>query len=214
MANPNIDLLGAVYPAVAGVTLPKQGGGTAVFPYVEGSQTITQNGTVDVTNLAEVVVNVSGGGGASNVVVGEFTCSSTKGTVQEVDIPYTGSGYPLSISVYVKGGKVSYPTAYSSGCTAQWNGVKYDATTAPTYSTSGDNNRISLVLVYSSSGSASYSSRTSSANANFFTTSNPSGASASMIMFKSNKKMAVYVASNSYGLVADTTYEYVIRYSS
>ena len=34
---------------------------------VSGSQTITQNGTVDVTDLAEVVVNVSGGGGGKAI---------------------------------------------------------------------------------------------------------------------------------------------------
>ena len=67
MANPNISLLGATYSGVSGVTLPKQGGGTATFPFVEGSQTITQNGTVDVTNLAQVVVNVSGGSGGMNI---------------------------------------------------------------------------------------------------------------------------------------------------
>lgn len=63
MANPDISLLGASYSGVSGVTLPKTGGGTATFPFVEGSQTITQNGTVDVTNLAQVIVNVAGGGG-------------------------------------------------------------------------------------------------------------------------------------------------------
>lgn len=63
MANPNISLLGATYSGVSGVTLPKSGGGTATFPFVEGSQTITTNNTYDVTNLAQVVVNVSGGGG-------------------------------------------------------------------------------------------------------------------------------------------------------
>lgn len=62
MANPNISLLGATYSSVAGVTLPKQGGGTATFPWVEGSQTVTENDTYDVTNLAQLVVNVSGGG--------------------------------------------------------------------------------------------------------------------------------------------------------
>ena len=66
MANPSISLLGATYSNVAGVTLPKQGGGTATFPWVEGSETKTENGTYDVTNLAELVVNVSGGGGGSN----------------------------------------------------------------------------------------------------------------------------------------------------
>ena len=62
MANPNISLLGATYSSVAGVTLPKQGGGTATFPWVEGSREVTENDTYNVTNLAELVVNVSGGG--------------------------------------------------------------------------------------------------------------------------------------------------------
>jgi hypothetical protein len=62
MANPNISLLGATYSGVSGVTLPKQGGGTATFPWVEGSQTVTENDTYNVTNLAQLIVNVSGGG--------------------------------------------------------------------------------------------------------------------------------------------------------
>ena len=65
MAEPNISLLGATYSGVKGVTLPKSGGGTATFPWVEGSETKTANGTYDVTNLAELVVNVSGGGGST-----------------------------------------------------------------------------------------------------------------------------------------------------
>lgn len=67
MAEPNISLLGATYSGVKGVTLPKSGGGTATFPWVEGSETKTANGTYDVTNLAELVVNVSGGGGSGLV---------------------------------------------------------------------------------------------------------------------------------------------------
>lgn len=64
MAKPNISLLGATYSGVAGVTLPKSGGGTATFPWVEGSETKTANGTYDVTNLAQLIVNVAGGGGS------------------------------------------------------------------------------------------------------------------------------------------------------
>lgn len=79
MSAPNISLLGATYPTVAGVTLPKSGGGTATFPWVEGSQTITTNGTVDVTSLAEVIVNVSGGGGSNWTLLAskEFSVNTT-----------------------------------------------------------------------------------------------------------------------------------------
>ena len=74
MSAPNISLLGATYSGVAGVTLPKSGGGTATFPWVEGSQTVTQNGTIDVTSLAQIVVSVSGGGSSGcDYVTGTYT---------------------------------------------------------------------------------------------------------------------------------------------
>lgn len=75
MAEPNISLLGATYSGVKGVTLPKSGGGTATFPWVEGSETKTQNGTYDVTTLAELIVNVSGSSGLV-YESGTFTTSS------------------------------------------------------------------------------------------------------------------------------------------
>ena len=55
--------MGATYSDVSGVELPVSGGGTASFPFVEGSDTVTTNGTYDVTALASLIVNVSGGGG-------------------------------------------------------------------------------------------------------------------------------------------------------
>jgi hypothetical protein len=75
MAEPNISLLGATYSGVKGVTLPKSGGGTATFPWVEGSETKTANGTYDVTNLAQLIVNVSGGGGDVTIETGTYTPS-------------------------------------------------------------------------------------------------------------------------------------------
>lgn len=79
MAKPNISLLGATYSGVAGVTLPKSGGGTATFPWVEGSETKTENGTYDVTNLAELIVNVSGGGSVTQDQDGYIVLPSTGG---------------------------------------------------------------------------------------------------------------------------------------
>lgn len=73
MAKPNISLLGATYSGVSGVSLPKSGGGTATFPWVEGSQTVTENDTYNVTNLAELVVNVSAGTNVDLHVVGGTT---------------------------------------------------------------------------------------------------------------------------------------------
>lgn len=75
MAAPDINLLGATYPGVSGVELPVDGGGTAVFPYVEGSDTFTQNGTYDVSTLAEAVISVQGG--ADTILKGTAQPSGT-----------------------------------------------------------------------------------------------------------------------------------------
>lgn len=65
---------------------------------VSGSQTITENGTVDVTNLAEVVVAVEGGGGET----GTFSIGTATRTLASASssIQFTGlSGNPTSFVV-------------------------------------------------------------------------------------------------------------------
>lgn len=133
MAEPNISLLGATYSGVKGVTLPKSGGGTATFPWVEGSETKTENGTYDVTNLAELVVNVSGGGGESkNAQVVQGTTRTNSSTMTAIgaeltvsktgkyDIYYsclrtnTSSSYTWATRLYVDG------TAYGSNENTTW----------------------------------------------------------------------------------------------
>lgn len=89
----DIQWMGAIFPDVPSITLPQQGGGLASFDdtsdgdiqpadvaqgkigYAQGqrvvgtavapsgSQTFTNNGTYDVTSIAEAVINVAGGGG-------------------------------------------------------------------------------------------------------------------------------------------------------
>lgn len=64
---------------------------------VSGSQTITENGTVDVTNLAEVVVAVEGGGGSTGASIGKTskTLAAAASSIQ-----FTGlSGNPTSFVI-------------------------------------------------------------------------------------------------------------------
>lgn len=115
MAKPNISLLGATYSGVSGVTLPKQGGGTATFPWVEGSETKTANGTYDVTNLAELVVNVPGGGSSKNVQV-DNTNHRISGTT------YVDTGATLTVAV---AGKYDiYWSAFRSSTSSGTNGTQ------------------------------------------------------------------------------------------
>lgn len=116
MSAPNISLLGATYSGVAGVTLPKSGGGTATFPWVEGSQNITTNNTYDVTNLAQVVVNVSGGGGSSM----NFQCSNSSARVSTTSYSNTG----VSLTVSVAGTYDIYWTGYRSSTSSGTQGTQ------------------------------------------------------------------------------------------
>lgn len=59
----NVTVAGASYSDVPAVDLPQTGGGTARFYDCTGSKEVTQNGEVDVTGLAKLIVKVAGGGG-------------------------------------------------------------------------------------------------------------------------------------------------------
>lgn len=189
---------------------------------VSGSETKTANGTYDVTNLAELVVNVSGGGGASNFVTGTFTTGSSAG-VGSVTISYSGSGYPLMCYVVIENGAYNNT---STGNTTWYNSVQRYAigvwamsksvfTSTPTYSTSGSANQAVTMAIYKNSTStATTYTRTSAMNTNTFSSSNASNAAATAIRFKANKTLSYYVNTSSYGLLPSTTYRYYIVYSS
>lgn len=60
----NIKIAGATYSGVPSIKVPlSTGSGDATFYDCTGSKTLTSNDTYDVTGLASVIVNVSGGGG-------------------------------------------------------------------------------------------------------------------------------------------------------
>ena len=113
MANPNINVWGATYNGVTGVTLPTSGGGTATFPWVEGSETKTQNGTYDVSHLAQLIVNVSGGGGSGLVYeTGTYTPTAD---IARPEITWTNSHTESPVFVGVS------DVSSASGITANSN---------------------------------------------------------------------------------------------
>lgn len=123
----NITLMGANYTGVPAVDLPKTGGGTARFHEVSGSQSITANGTYDVTTLAEAVVNVAGASKNVQVAAGVDRVATTSYTAingQSLTVAKTGTyhvywtGYRSSTSgtngsqLYI--GDTAYGTAQTT----------------------------------------------------------------------------------------------------
>ena len=226
----NITLMGASYSDVPAVTLPKTGGGTASFTDV----TDTTAAASDVASGKYFYTSAgvrtqgtnSGGGGASNVVCGTFTASSTTGSAATFDTGYTGNGYPISVLIYIDGGcynntstgDTEWYNSLQRYAVGLWGCVKSNTTTSPTYATSGAQNQCTTFGIYKNSTTAATTySRTSAMSTVVLTSSstNASNTVANTIKFKGNNHtISYFVASTSYGLLAGSKYAYEIIYSS
>lgn len=227
----NITIWGASYSNVPSVLLPKTGGGTASFTDV----TDTTAAAADVASgkyfyTASGVLtqgtNSGGGGGATNIVMGTFTTGTTGNTTGTATINYTGTGYPIALMVFVKGGAYNNST---SGNTTWYNSMtRYDCgwysmikartTSTPTYTTSGADNYGTVAVIYKNSTSSATSyTRTSSMTANVFSSSS-AAASTAMCRFKGNGKTLSYyignATSSTIGFPKSTEMQYIAIYSS
>lgn len=204
------------------------GGGTPVI----NPLLVTANGTYTapsgVDGYSPVTVNVSGGGGASNIVMGTFTTGDTGDSTGTVSLNYSGTGYPIALLVWVNGGAYNNT---SSGDTTWYNSVnRYDAgvfsmtkartTTAPTYETSGLDNSGAVTVTYknSTSSATTYTSYTSM-TANIFASSSSNGSARQLCCrFKGNGTTLAYYVGNrtasTIGLAQSTTFAYIVVYSS
>lgn len=224
----NITLMGASYSAVPAVTLPKTGGGTARFDdasVTTATASDVASGKVFLDSNGTITTGTASGGGASNVVIGEFTADTGTGAAHTVTIPYTGSGFPIAAMVYIKGGAYNNTSSgdtdwYNSTqryAVGQWTYHKSVQDSTPTYGTSGTQNQGVTTWIFKNNAStATTYSRSSAMNTNVLTSSNATGAGATCVRFKGNagKTLSYYTASTSYGLLAGHTYTYIIVYSS
>ena len=218
----NITLLGASYTDVPAVDLPATGGGTARFHEVSGSQSITTNGTYDVTTKAEVVVNVSGGGGATNLIQGSFTLTQDTEGAYNITIPYNGTGYPIAAMIFPAGGPYNpgedFYTTINRYAVSCWMLCKSVQDVASTYQTSGTANQGTVVTVYkSSTTNASSYNRGGGQNTNIYSSAAADGGTAPTVArFKNATTMSLYMktaGSNQYGFAQNVTYDYIVVYS-
>lgn len=111
---------------------------------VSGSETKTENGTYDVTNLAELVVNVSGGGGESkNTQVVQGTTRTTSSTLTAIGAEMTVSKTG-TYNVYWSAFRSTTSGSYTYGTQLYVGGSAY-GTQNTTWSNHVQNNHLSNV---------------------------------------------------------------------
>ena len=185
---------------------------------------VTQNGTYTAPAgkaYSPVTVSVSGGGGATNVVTGSFTTSSTAGDIQTVSISYTGNGYPLAGVLYVTGGvndSSNNPDWYDAARRyriGQWCFSKADVTTTPTYDdTTAFANKGVSAIVYKNSATGTTLYGSVNGVQNTLAGSDPRGTAANFVRFQSATSVKFFIANGSYGLLPSIEYTYIFYYSS
>lgn len=238
----NIDFMGATFPDVPSIRLPQHEGGlvsfddtsdgdivpsdvaqgkigyaqgqrvvgTAVAP--SGSQIFTENGTFDVTSLAEAVINVAGGGGASNVVSGEFT--GTADGVLNISVPYSGSGYPIALLIFPTSGPigdVAFNQLLQRSALQCVSMIKTYVNTTPAYESSVNDNAIRHSRYKSSTSNASSYSGSTELKYMFDTNGAASG---SYAVFKNSFTLSVLIVSSGTGFPKNIPYTYHIIYST
>ena len=186
-------------------------------PQPSGSIEITENGTFDVADFVQAVVDVHEG--ATNVVCGEFVTGSVM-ELQDVEVPYSGSGYPVAVAIFVKEGTRGQGSAWETEteryAVGAWCAIKCDTLTPPAY----DGSLSCYCSAFSSYKSSASSATTLSVSAGeyvqIFRDSPVNTSQNAFISIVSPTILRFYVAngtSNFKGFQHDLKYTYAVVYS-
>lgn len=181
---------------------------------------VTENGTIDTTLNNSVVVNVPTGGGASNVVFGNFTGAAVGN--QKVTVNYTGSGYPVALLIWLpEGVKNVNGTVYPSSMLyiVAYAMFKDETNTTPTYGSSGAENAGGVMLIYkNTTGGYNWMNNSGAEAANIYTANSPAaGTNYQMCVIHSATEFEVWIKNPtntmSYSFPKDIEYNYCVIYS-
>lgn len=181
------------------------------------AKTVTANGTYsaeddDADGYSDVTVNVAGG--ASNIVTGTFK-GTTTGAAMDVTLNYSGSGYPIAVMIYLSNANEStFLSTIQRYAVKDYMSDKYAKATSPTYSKTGNGDKASFMARYKNSSSNSTSYSNSGSLAILYADEAAGDAANAIVKIRSKTKISVFIASSSYGFMANIEYSYVVIYSS
>lgn len=174
-------------------------------------------GEVD-TNLSDAVHTLidgyGQGGEESNVVVGTFV-GTTEGAAMDIDIPYTGNGYPVSVMIYPSASaEAVFDSTIHQNAVAFYSSVKNGLSQSPAYSGGTDDKAKVLYRSKSSSSNASAMSDSSGITASIYDNVDATGSTNNVVKINSATKLSVYIiGSVGKGFLANTEYTYIVVYS-
>ena len=128
---------------IAGGTKTGTGVTVTAAELVSGSETKTQNGIYDVTNLEEIVVNVSGSGASKNTQVVQGTTRTTSSALTAIGAEMTVSKAG-TYDVYWSAFRSNTSSSYTYGTRLYIDGVAYGSENT-TWSNHVQNNHLSNV---------------------------------------------------------------------
>lgn len=167
------------------------------------------------TGFADAIAAIpSGGGGASNFVTGTFK-GTTSGTTMDVDLAYTGSGYPLVIAISPPDGLYGeFANVLSANGIGMYLGIKYRFV-APNYTGTAGVDSLCLFTMYKSSASSGVCTNYSTSGTTAYNNAAASSSGRDQVLkIKSSTKLSVRIASGSNGFIPNVEYTYRIIYSS
>ena len=187
------------------------------------TKSIIANGTYNASSdsadgYSSVSVAVAG---TTRFVTGTFTPAVTEAeSAKAITVPYSGSGYPISIVIYPTEG--TYKSGTDIYASVQKKAIifyaasKANTSEAPDYSTSGiEKNQVRSMMNYKNSDTDAANLSSSTSLSSIFTQNSASGNSvSSVVRFSSATTMSVFIASSNYGFLPGTEYTYEIVYSS
>lgn len=216
---------GKVFLASDGtITTGTASGGSAVIEALSVTQNGTYTAPTGVDGYSPVTVNVSGGGGASNIVTGTFK-GTTTGAAMDVTLNYSGSGYPVAVMVYPSEGTYNntttphpYYNLVQRYAIDSFIATKSNALTAPTYTDTTNTNYAEVYRIHKTNASSNTTltggTAIGSSHVKVFTEDGATSTNNNVVKINSSTKMSVFIASNSYGFAVNIPYTYHVIYSS